>query len=90
MAKTKVVCAWCGKTLVEGLQPTSHGICHRCERDFKRRLASPPDQRSKSKEGGAGVIVASGKLLLRKKRLLTLVAGDDGFGGLGRFGQARQ
>lgn len=67
MAKTKVVCAWCGKTLVEGLQPTSHGICHRCERDFERRLASPPDQRAKSKEGAAGVVVASGKLLLRQK-----------------------
>ena len=32
----RVVCAWCDLVLVEGPQPTSHGICpacHKRERD---------------------------------------------------------
>lgn len=27
----KVVCAWCKKTLVEGDEPISHGICPDCK-----------------------------------------------------------
>ena len=27
----KVVCAWCGKLIRDGSEPTSHGICPLCE-----------------------------------------------------------
>ena len=27
----KVICAWCGKLIRDGLEPTSHGICPLCE-----------------------------------------------------------
>lgn len=26
----RIVCAWCGKVLVAGPEPTSHGICEPC------------------------------------------------------------
>lgn len=30
----KVACAWCGKTLREGAQPVSHGICEVCRAQY--------------------------------------------------------
>lgn len=34
--KLKVVCAWCGKVLVEGSGPVSHGICAECAQEVGR------------------------------------------------------
>ncbi len=31
----KIVCAWCGKTLQEGKEPVSHGICADCAKTLK-------------------------------------------------------
>jgi len=31
MQPHKIVCAWCGKILREGIEPTSHGICVECK-----------------------------------------------------------
>lgn len=31
-----VICAWCGKILKEGPEPTSHGICRKCAWTFSR------------------------------------------------------
>lgn len=28
--RLKVVCAWCGKTMHDGVEPVSHGICRPC------------------------------------------------------------
>ena len=28
--RLKVVCAWCGKTMHDGVEPVSHGICRSC------------------------------------------------------------
>lgn len=41
-------CAWCGKLIREGREPTSHGMCKECERDYlmewdERRLAAGKD-----------------------------------------------
>jgi len=36
-----VICAWCGKILKEGSEPTSHGICRKCAWTFSRYYRPP-------------------------------------------------
>jgi hypothetical protein len=44
----KVVCAWCGKLIRDGLEPISHGICPVCVESELRNHNSmhglPPEQ----------------------------------------------
>jgi hypothetical protein len=30
----RLACAWCGRELRPGVEPTSHGICDPCAKDF--------------------------------------------------------
>jgi hypothetical protein len=32
----RLVCAWCGEILREGVEPISHGICPTCEQEVER------------------------------------------------------
>lgn len=36
--KHKIICAWCQKILVEGLEPISHGICDPCRDEVIKEL----------------------------------------------------
>ena len=44
----RVVCAWCGTTIVAGRSPPSHGICPECERTEGQKQeasqARPPEE----------------------------------------------
>ena len=42
MPDHKIVCAWCSKTMREGIYPITHGICELC-RDQTMLLARLPD-----------------------------------------------
>ena len=38
----KIICAWCGKLIQEGLEPISHGICRGCvESEFLSHESKP-------------------------------------------------
>jgi len=38
----KIICAWCGKLIQEGLEPISHGICRGCvESEFHIHESKP-------------------------------------------------
>lgn len=34
-ADVKLICAWCGGTIKDGMGPVSHGICDSCARMFE-------------------------------------------------------
>jgi rRNA maturation endonuclease Nob1 len=43
----KLVCAWCGKTMREGDEPASHGICEVCYESVVRRIENNKRRRPK-------------------------------------------
>jgi hypothetical protein len=35
MLDLRVVCAWCGLTIRDGMLPISHGICSKCQKELE-------------------------------------------------------
>lgn len=38
----RIVCAWCKTTTREGAEPTSHGICDKCDIEVRKQFNIEP------------------------------------------------
>lgn len=46
----RVVCAWCKTTTREGAEPTSHGICEKCDAEVREQFNSDTRMGEQSNE----------------------------------------
>lgn len=46
-----VICAWCYKTINDGILPASHGICEQCKHDIMLPLLKPEEWQPEDHQG---------------------------------------